>query len=290
MRISTAALHHRLIRDLHARLVQFDRAQERAASGQRLRRLSDDPVAGAQVMRADRDLRALTQYRRAIGTVRTRLDTEEAVLDQITDLLTRAKELGASQGNASASAATRTATALEVDRLLEQVVALGNTRVGGEYLFGGTETGTPPFPTGGGYAGNTTPRVVAIGEEINVSLGHHGQELLVDSGVIQVLTDLRDAMQADDPDGIRDTLAALDTAFDEVQRLVADVGARLRRLDLTVTQHDAAELSTLVRRSDLQDVSVEEATIELMAIQTALQAALLSANRLLTTSLTEYLR
>ncbi len=289
MRISTANLQQRVLRDLQLGLAQLDQARESASSGKRVLRASDDPVATAQILRTDRDLRAIDQYQRTIGSVRTRLDTEEAVLDQVTDILSRARELAVAQGTASATAESRTITALEVDRLLEQVVALGNTRVGNEFLFAGTATGTAPMQAGGVYVGDTTTRRAEIGAGVLVPLPHHGQELFITSGTVAGLTALRDALNANDQPAIMAAIGGLDSAFDRTQGFVADIGARTRQLDSMAVSHESTSANVLLQRSGVQDVSLEEVTIRMVGLQTTIQAALLAANRVLTTSLADRL-
>lgn len=116
--------------------------QDQVATGKRFERASEDPVAATRVTRSDRMLRGIAQYRRNATAVRARIDAEEAVLGQLTDLVTRARELGIAESTATSTAATRAAAAAELDRLLEQAVQLGNSRVGSEYLYGGHQTAT----------------------------------------------------------------------------------------------------------------------------------------------------
>ena len=163
MRIATGHLHQSLLRDIQSGLSALSRAQQTAATGRRVSKISDDPVAAAQILRGDRELGAIVQYRRTITSVQTRLDAEESTLNQITDLLTRAQELAVSQGTSSATTQSRAITALEVDRLIEQAISLGNTRLGNEFLFAGTVTTAPPFQAGGIYTGDLVRREVEIG-------------------------------------------------------------------------------------------------------------------------------
>lgn len=290
MRISNASLHQRVLKNLQSNLVRLARAQDKATTGLRVSRPSDDPVATTRILRGDSQLQAIAQHRRNVTAVRTRLDTQEAVLDQVTDILGRAKELGMVGGSSNSTPEGRRAMGLEVGRLLEQVVALGNTRIGDEFVFGGTATGSPPFQPDGTYVGNTGVRRTELQPGQVVEFGHHGQELLVDTGVIATLTSLRDQLLGNDPDAVRTTLTTLDTSFGQVQGFIGDVGARVRQLDVTLQNLEALDAGETIRRSALMDVPLEEAAMELAGVQTSLQAAMLATSRLLQTSLTEYLR
>src|SRR5262245_33134049 len=142
MRITNSLLQQRVLQNLQTNLAKFASTQGQIASGKRFERMSEDPLGGNQVMTADRALRGIEQYRRNSAAARTRTDAEEAALNQLTDLLTRAKELAVQEGSASGTALTRASVKAEVDGIIEQVVQLGNTQVGSEYIFAGNQVTT----------------------------------------------------------------------------------------------------------------------------------------------------
>jgi flagellar hook-associated protein 3 FlgL len=290
MRITNAMLQQSALRQLQVNLERISRAQAEVSSGKKLSKPSDDPVAVAQVMRGAHGLRALEQYRRGVNAARARLDAEEAVLNQVTTLTERARELAVGEGSDTATAATRLAAKAEVDRILEQLVQLGNTAVGDERIFGGGQTTAPPFQPGGAYVGDDTARVVETGPGQTAGTSHTGRELLVDSGIISGITALRDALAAGTQPAVAATTSGLGDAFDKVQALLADVGARVVGLDVTDENIAALDASLTLRTGELEGADFEAAATRLVGAQTALQAALLSTSRVLGTSLVEYLR
>lgn len=290
MRVTNNMRQEQVLRSLRSNAAALAKAQEQISSGRRIERASDDPVAAARLMRSARGLRGVEQYRRNVTGVRAQLDAEESVLDQVGDLLTRAKELATSQASDTASAKTRTATAAEVDRLIEQVVQLGNTKVGHEYLFGGHQTATPPFQADGSYLGDDGTRQAEIGAGYLVDTTHTGRQLFSASGAIGALTSLRDELRTGTTATIAGTITGLDTAFDRTQVHLAENGARARQLDVAGQNLDASESSLTVAQNADGGISLEETTTRMLAIQNTLQAAYLSTNRLLNLSLTEYMR
>lgn len=290
MRVTNNMRQDQVLRNLQANLQAMTQAQEQVSTGKRFTRASEDPIGAAQVMRADRDLRGIEQYRRNSTAVRTRLDAEESVLDQVTDLLTRAKELGLSQSTATATAQTRTATAAEVDRILEQVINLGNTKVGTTSIFGGHRIDQPPFLADGTYAGDDGQRPAEISAGYVIDTNHTGRELFVDSGVIRSLQALRDQLRTGDTATIGTATNAVTSAFSVVQTRLAEVGARSRQLENAGTNLDALASSLELRKDADQGISLEAATTSLLAIQNSLQAAYASAGKVMTMSLTDYLR
>ena len=289
MRISNSLLQQNVLRDLQANLAAVAKVQSQVSSGKRFETMSEDPLAGTHVLTADRGLRAIDQYRRNSTAARSRVDAEESVLNQLTDLMTRAKELATQEGSSTGTPVTRQATAAEIQQILGQVVQLGNTQVGSEFIFAGTQTGQP-FDAAGNYFGDSGVRQAEVGQGYLMTTNHSGQELLVNSGVLTSLQGLLSQLQTGTPTTIQGTIGAIDSAFTQVQTMLATTGARSRQIDTAMQNADANETSLQLAKSDAQDVSIEEATTRLVGAQNTMQAALLSASRILNMSLTDYLK
>jgi len=289
MRITNAMTYSTSLRQLQGLTTQQAEVSNQVTTGQRYAQVSDDPAAAGQILRIDSESRAITQYQRNITSVRTGLNGEESALNQIGDLLSRAKELATSQGDSSASAASRSASAAEVNSLLQQAISLGNLKIGDQYVFGGNITNTAPFQANGTYVGDNAVRTAQIGENQSVTSTHNGNQLLVSSGVIQSLTTLRDAMNSNDAVGIRNTIATIDSAFDQTQTNLAEVGGNTNALDAMVTQLDGETTTLTNARTAIADIPLAEASLKLAQVQTALQAAFLATSKILSTSLVPYL-
>ena len=289
MRITNSMMQERLLRNLQEQGAQYLRASDQVTTGLRNSRISDDPVAGSQVLASDTALRAVEQYRRSVTSVQSRQAAEETTLDQLGDLLSRAKELATAQGSSTGNATTRAATAVEVQSLIDQAISLGNLRFGSDYLFGGLATDAPPFQPNGTYVGTPTGRQAEVGDGILVDTVHSGEELLVTSGVLTSLTALRDALLANDPAAVRTSGGPLDTAFNATQITLTEVGARTRNLELTTGSLTALQTALDAKRSAAAEIPLEEAMLNFSAIQTAMRAAYEATSRILQTSLTEYL-
>lgn len=290
MRISNGLLQQRVLRDLQGNLSRMAAAQTQVSTAKRFETLSEDPLAGVQVMGADQGLRAIEQYRRNSTAARTRTDTEEAVLSQVTDLLSRAKELALQEGTATSTPQTRAIAKTEVDQILGQLVALGNTQVGNEYLFAGHSVSTTPFDQTGAYFGDSGQRLAELGQGYTMPTNHNGAELFVNSGVIGALQQLSTELGTGSPTTVGAVAGSIDAAFDNVQGLLATNGARVRQIENAMQNSDALEATHTQRKDDAQAIDVAEATTRFVSTQNTLQAALLSTSKMLNTSLVDYLR
>jgi len=290
MRVSDGHRQLTLLRQLSAGSEAVARATQQAVTGRRVARLSEDPVAGRQIVDLDSSLRSIGQFQRNAEGVRHKIESEEAVLQQVTDILTRARQLATAEAGSTASTATRAVTAAEIRQLQAQVIALGNTSQGGEFLFGGLATGTPPFQANGSYVGTPTSRKSELGPGQLIDTVHSGEEMLINTGVIAALDALETALMADDSAAILASMSTLDGAFDATQAVLAEVGGRDRSLELTLAMLTTRTDSLVARRSAVADVPLEEAILKLTSAQTALEAAYLATSRTLTLSLAGYLR
>ena len=298
MRITNHIIQRDALTSLQQGYRRVAEAQQQVSTGMRISRASDDPVAAAGAMQSGSALRALEQFHRNIGQAKTRVGAEEGVLNQLGDVLTRAKELAISQAGDTADASTRAAVRAEVDQLLEFVVGLGNTRLGEAYLFGGDQASAAPFqrPPPGDPApvfaaappNGTHQTEVAAGQFLKAN--HNGSEVFLDTGALKALYDLSEALGSGTATDIGAALNQVSSAFGEVQNLLGDIGARSNQLEITSTNLDALEINLRTFKSDLEEVDIEAAVTELVSRQTAFQAAMLATSRVMGMTLTDYLR
>jgi flagellar hook-associated protein 3 FlgL len=279
----------------------MEQAQARLSSGKRLNAASDDPAAAVSVMGTGSALRALEQYRTNVSRASDRIDLEDRVLSQLGDLITRAKELAVSQAGDNASDATRTAANAEVQQLFHQIVDLGNTKFGNDFLFGGDQASTTPFSESGSGASldysSTNPqgqRSIGIGEGQTIAPTHDGKQVFLDTGVLDAVKDLVHSLDTASPTygkaGISAAMTKLDSAFDSVQAVVGDTGALGNRLTNVGQNLDALKMNLTAFKSNLEDVDVETAMTELTNRQVAYQAALLATSKVTSLNLSDYLK
>lgn len=292
VRITNQIIQQEALGAIQRSLSGMAEAQAQVASGVRVQKVSDDPVAGKDILRTGSRLRALDQYSRNIDAATSRLNSEENALSQMTNILTRVKELGVAMATGTVDAQGRQAAKEEVDGLYDTVVGLANTTSGNGYLFGGATADVKPFNDDGSVAANAVPQGQAeteIGSGIRMVSNHDGTQVFVDTNVFTALKDLSDALGANDQQAVQAALPGVDTAFDNVQELLGEVGARSSSLQIAGANVDALNVNLQTFKSDLQDVDLEEAMSNLVNRQVAYQAALAATSRIMSTTLADYL-
>lgn len=320
MRVSTAGQTQAIIARLLDSQSKLAEAQQRATSGIKVGRMSDDPTAASAIVHDSTALRGIEQYARNAQSVSVSLDAEDSALQQVNDLLNRAKEVGVEVNTATATPAARTAAAAELQQLVKQAVAVANTKIGSQYVFGGTNNnGRPPFdassstfvpsdpaPAGSAAGAAPVPRYPTGVRAIDVGAGgqtldgpHDGTSVFLGytagapdatRGVLPALQQLAAAVGGSDPSQIGAALTAIDDAVSQTSVRVGELGARQNQTDLVSTGLTALQTSLAQHKSSLREVDAEQAITEMLARQTAYQAAMLASSKVIGLSLTDYLR
>lgn len=303
MRVTNQTILRNSISRLQQNLQSVERAREDIASGLRLRKMSQDPTSGSEVVRVGSSMRAIDQFRRNIKLGEARVDTEERVLDSLTNTLGRAAELAISQSSSTATTATRQSVKAEVDALIDFTVGLANTRFGDDYLFAGTRGGEAPFQnppsaagdfrrlqdTGGNLVDPSGSIPIEIGDGRYMVPNHNGTEIFLDTNALARLRQLSEALGNDDVAGITASIDTLRNAASDVQTLIGRQGARANDLMAADTSLGDLELTLKTFRSELRDTEIDKAMVELVGRQTMYQAAMSATSRVLGLSLANYL-
>lgn len=129
--------------------------QNQAATQKRVTKPSDDPISAARVLGSRVDLHGNKQFIKNLEYAKSFLETTDQALADVTENLMRAKELAISQANdASANEQSRRVTAAEIEQIFNQMVAIGNRKLGDRFIFGGFQTMRTPFSKDGEYRGD----------------------------------------------------------------------------------------------------------------------------------------
>ncbi len=297
VRVTTSQAQRTQLDYIQSNLQRLVKAQDQAATGRRFERGSEDPAATADVLRADGTLAAYAQYERNGNLAIARAGEEDRVLNNLQLITERARELASQQIGSTASADTRLDAKAEVDQLIEAAIGLGNTRFNSGYLFGAsrvteaplanTPNSTPPYATNA--APLTNPRY-EVHAGVLSSPNNTAHEVFIDTGVMVALRDLSNALGANDVPGITSALPTLDAASDKVGRLLGETGAKVNHYEMIQKERLQSTLDTKVRRSMVHDIDIADASANFAQAQTAYQAALSAANKLLNLNVLDYLR
>jgi flagellar hook-associated protein 3 FlgL len=296
-RMSTGQMTRNFLADLEGNYRSLADSQRQVSTGKRILTPSDDPVGIAIALGLRRDQRAGEAWGRNIDDSLTWMNTTDRALGQALEVAQRARELAVQGGNGTLSAESRALIAAEVDSLKSQFVEIGNSSIGGRYIFGGTATDRPPFDPATEAAAtpvNTSliNREVAQGSVISVNIT---ADRLQDppgatADIFTVLDELSDALRTSDFDGITQSLGALDAHQDNISALRGEQAAKVNRLELTASRFEAQRIATGDQLSRIEDVDMAQAITDLTMKETVYRSALAAGARVIQPSLVDFLR
>lgn len=297
MRVATKSFYQGVQERILKLSSDLKKMNEKISTGKNINRPSDDPLGLIDSLGLKTMLSQIGQYHRNMQRGESWLNLSESILSQVLDLVDRAQEIAIQAANETQSAETRSHAATEVGHLLDQAIILGNTRLGGTYIFAGYRTGTTPFfkVTAGGietahYAGDTNDFQILIGKDELVTVGTNGQTVFINSGIFDTLGRLKKALEENDRSGINQQITGLNAVHHSLNNNIADIGAKANRLRGKGEVLNHLDLNLRERLSSVEDADYSRVIIRLRETEIAYEAALLSTARIAELSILNYLR
>lgn len=146
MRVSTANAYDNTVALLTRRQAELSKLQENLATGKRVMRPSDDPVAATLAESAANRLSRTQADLRALEASTTSLKQAESGLGESSELIIKVRDLLVSAGNATFTSSEREDVAKQLEGLREQLIAVANRKdSAGRTLYGGLGGAATPF-------------------------------------------------------------------------------------------------------------------------------------------------
>ena len=278
---------------LQVGLSRLAKTQEQLSTGRVLNRPSDSPTDATSAMRIRASLADQKQYARNAQDGIGWLGQIDSTLTSVLGQIRRARELGLEGANAtSMGSQAREALAVEVDQIRDSLISASNATYLGRPVFGGVVNGVAAYDSTGAFVGipGEVSRTVARGVKVAVNV--NGPEVFGPDGasLFDDLSQLSAALRTGDPAGLATQLGDLDTALSRVTSALGDVGARYNRLERANQAAQDLTLSLSSSLSEIENVDLARATMDLKLNEVAYQAGLSATARLVQPSLSDFLR
>lgn len=291
----TDRLKYAILNKNLARIKQnIDVAQNKIASGKRIIAPSDDPVAASSGIGLEAEKNMNSQYTRNLEKLKTLGGFYDTSVTGIHELLTKAKEIAITQASSTMDATTRRSSAEEIKGIIEQLVTIGNTKVGSSYIFGGEKAGEIPFTLDGDYNvtfnGTEDVSSIYIDKGTKEAAGISGYRVFIsDSNIFDGLKKLKDALEANDASGIGETLDDLEAALSKTQANISHVGTYVSKIENYIEYKDVRNLDIDESLSQMMDVDIAQVVTEFNALSNAYEAMLYSMAKIQNLSVLNYL-
>ena len=244
-------------------------------------------------MRIRSSLADQNQYTRNAQDGLAWLTTVDSTLQGITTQVQRAKTLALQGANSgSMSQTSLNAIAAEIQQIRGSVLQQANTTYLGRPVFGGTTSGGIAYDNSGSYVGDSGVVNRRVGNGVQVQVNQDAPSTFGADGsnLFNHLDALYTALTTGNQAGITQGINDMTTDLDRLSGAAASEGARMNRINQANTMATDAQLSLKSSLSDVEDVDLAQATIDLETQQTAYQAALHATSKTIQPSLLDFLR
>lgn len=154
MRISAASQYRTMLSDLQTQLYAQYQIQKQLTTGKQSTTASEAGGNADTIMYTHLTMSQINQYGTNLEMANSWLKSSETAMQNIVDILEQAKTLAEKMSTGTMEPLEHQTAAEEVANIYEQVMTLANTKIGGQYIFAGTLTGTTPVTS---YLANYFP-------------------------------------------------------------------------------------------------------------------------------------
>ena len=289
LRVTALTQNSNAIANIRQRSADLAKYFDQVSSGVQVKRASDSPSKYPALTEAKAASARLKSYANTVGEATAVLNAGVSAIQDVNDILVRAKNIALQANDASTTPESREAHAAEVDSLINRALTTVNARPDGKSLFSGTAVTTTPFtatldaqgrPTAVTYAGSDDRARVVTGRGTTTETRYVGSEVFQRPGAdtFGSLIALRDALRGELPPGstfnqaMDQSVADLGTARDTLGEALGEQSASLATLSTLANVISDAKLDFDARAGDLEGTDYAEAIVKMQEAQTALQA------------------
>ncbi len=293
MRVTNNMMVNTFLSNLNNNMREMDKIQQHLSTGKKLNKPSDDPINIIYSLRLNSGLSEIERYTANVNSASSWLELTDTTLDNVGNILQVVRQRTINGANDSLPQASRIALAEEIKQLREQLLQLGNTSYDGRYIFAGHQTTTVPFNTlTGAYNGDSGIISYEVGAGINININVPGdQAFKAPVDMFQLLTDISNDLVAGNTANLSGVhLAAIDTATDNLLSIRSQIGAKVNRMELTVSRLEETKIGYSELLSAAEDVNTAEAITQLKMQENTYRAALAAGARIIPPSLVDFLR
>ncbi|HGY55156.1 MAG TPA: hypothetical protein ENK44_05620 [Caldithrix abyssi] len=292
MRITQSMMTRQTIQRVFINRDIMYQTHERISTGKKVNRPSDDATAYARIARYEKSYQRNLQYLSNVQYSRNWVNETSVALDKLQDYASQAKAIALKAVDASNDDDSRQVYARQLRGILEESVSTVNAKYLDKSLFAGTNTkNSTPFVLNDltvTYTGNDEKIKRRLAEDMVSEINTTGQRVM-DTGFFQAMETMITALEANDIPAIEDTIDDMQTAYDAVLNLSGEVGSFHNSLSLIENRLKDANMKLEEYLADDQDVVLEEEFVRLESEQTAYQAAMQSAAKIMRLNILNYM-
>ncbi|MFT8948840.1 MAG: flagellar hook-associated protein FlgL [Liquorilactobacillus hordei] len=307
MRISNNIMYSDFIKNLGTNSSKVQKTMNQLSSFKEVSKSSDNPLLASKIMGLNVALDQNQMYSKTINDAVSWTQVQDSALNDAGTTMLRIRTLVQSSATATAGTDEVKANKDEIQQSISELVDTLNTNFDGRYIFGGSNTNTPPYVvkknsdgdiTGIDYQGTDQNLPREISEGVSVDLLSNGNNLMnthdkttgKDDNLGTYFNDLVSALNSDDKTQLSgDLLSRFDNLSDNITSVRSQVGALENRLSAAQSRNSTETLNLKEEISDKQDVDVASKYMEYQNQMTAYQATIAMGTKIMQTTVLNYL-
>lgn len=302
MRVTTKMTADNSVYNLQQSRIKLDSLQGQISSGKKIQTPSDDPIAARQLLDLEDKLKAGDQYQGNIEKAKVWLNVTDTALGGISDMIRQARSVAAQIGSGSTDPTVVSNAVSQLTEIKRQLVNLGNTQLGDQYIFSGFNDATPPFtytaPPGpnASYAGTSDSINVAIdkGASSQLAMNITGDRVLTNVGstginLLNEIDNLIGGINANNPAAISSAASQIEKTSAETNNLRSEIAGRQLRIESAEKMIALNKNTVQTLIENMQNVDMIKAAAELNQQKTSFEAALSATAKTSQLSLLDYL-
>lgn len=302
MRITNNTMTRNFLNSYNKALEKQSTLLEQLSDGKIIHKASDDPVKTVRSLRYNTSLVLNTQYNQNAKDGQSWMQTTDGAMSDLSSIMISIKEKIVQASTGSIPQDSVQAIGADVDSMINQMISIGNTKIGDRYVFGGQSDQTTPFTRTGDtitYNGDANkismpiqPGVVNPSQDSVNLTGQEifGANMLTLNNLIAIKQHLESGTTTDQQWLSNTGLASLDTDHSQMLKSQAQLGARMSMYDMAQNMMDNYDTIITKDLSDNEDLNMAKATMDLKNSENVYQGALQVGAKVMPTSLVDFLR
>lgn len=300
-RISMQNMSSQYLTDLNRALAKQSKMQEQMSSGRKINRASDDPIGISRSIALRNSYAKNSLYLSNSKQAQSLMKSTDSALQDISSALTKAKELIIEAANDTNTPEDRKTFGIELEHIIDTIVAAGNTDVAGRYLFAGQDDGQQPFIRSAngevsfvGDNNSVSIRLQSGGvspnqDSINVTCAEaFGANLELFTDLSNIAKSLKDG-SATGPWLSNTALGQIDSAHSRVLQADTALGARMASYQMTSNLLEEKDTTIQQDISDVEDVDLAKVISEYQLWTTVYDATLKVGSKVLPMTLANFI-
>ncbi|MCO1601337.1 flagellar hook-associated protein FlgL [Desulfosporosinus nitroreducens] len=301
MRITNSMMSYNFLSSLNKSLEKSSKIQMQLADGKALHAPSDDPIKVGRSLRFSTSMELNNQYTQNAKDAISWMETADDNMQDLSKIMINIKEQVIQASNGTNPTSAIQTIGETVDNLINQMISIGNSQIGGRYIFGGQSDKTAPFTRNGDtityngdnekismptHPGEATPRQ----DSINLTgTDVFGPGLKILNDLIDVKNHLRAGTVADQ-EWLSDTgLALIEDDRDQMLLSHSSLGARMSIYEMAKNMLDSSNTIIEGDQATNDSVDVAKAIVDYKNAENVYKTALQIGARIMPMSLADFL-